>query len=84
MESLFLLVRVILLWSISRSWQVKSVRAMISLVEYIVAPSKLLHGLLPANNFSIQGCVLLFDDPIIHVTPEDAENFKCDLENIRR
>ena len=52
--------------------------------EYIVAPSKLLHGLLPANNFSIQGCVLLFDDPIIHVTPEDAENFRCDLENIRR
>ena len=52
--------------------------------EYIVAPNKLLHGLLPANNFSIQGCVLLFDDPIIHVTPEDAENFKCDLENIRR
>lgn len=52
--------------------------------EYIVAPSKLLHGLLPANNFSIQGCVLLFDDPIIHVTPEDAENFHFDLENIRR
>ena len=52
--------------------------------EYIVAPSKLLHGLLPANNFSIQGCVLLFDDPIIHVSPEDAENFRCDLDNIRR
>ena len=52
--------------------------------EYIVAPSKLLHALLPANNFSIQGCVLLFDDPIIHVTPEDVENFRCDLENIRR
>ena len=51
--------------------------------EYIVAPSKLLHGLLPANNFSIQGCVLLFDDPIIHVTPEDAERFRRDLENIR-
>lgn len=32
--------------------------------EYIVAPSKLLHGLLPANNFSIQGCVLLFDDSV--------------------
>ena len=28
---------------------------------------------------SIQGCVLLFDDPIIHVTPEDAENFRCQL-----
>ena len=52
--------------------------------EYIVAPSKLLHGLLPANNFSIQGCVLLFDDPIIHVTSEDAERFRYDLENIRR
>ena len=52
--------------------------------EYIVAPSKLLHGLLPANNFSIQGCVLLFDDPIIHVSQEDTENFRLDIENIRR
>lgn len=52
--------------------------------EYVVAPSKLLHGLLPANNFSIQGCILLFDDPVIHVSPEDAENFRCDLANIRR
>lgn len=52
--------------------------------EYIVAPSKLLHGLLPANNFSIQGCVLLYDDPIIHVSEEDAENFLCDMRNIRR
>ena len=52
--------------------------------EYIVAPSKVLHWLLPANNFSIQGCVLLFDDPIIHVSPEDAENFRLDLANIRR
>lgn len=52
--------------------------------EYIVAPSKLLHGLLPANNFSIQGCVLLFDDPIIHVSQEEAENFRLDLANIRR
>ena len=52
--------------------------------EYIVAPGKLLHGLLPANNFSIQGCVLLFADPVIHVTPEDAEIFRYDLESIRR
>lgn len=52
--------------------------------EYVVAPSKLLHGLLPANNFSIRGCVLLFDNPVIHVTPEDAETFRCDLESIRR
>lgn len=52
--------------------------------EYIVAPSQLLHGLLPANNFSIQGCVLLFDNPVIHVAPEDAERFRGDLENIRR
>lgn len=43
--------------------------------EYIVAPSKLLHGLLLANNFSIQGCVLLFDDPIIHVTRFPSEGW---------
>lgn len=57
---------------------------MILLANIVVAPSKLLHGLLPANNFSIQGCVLLFDNPIIHVTPTDAENFRCDIENIRK
>lgn len=52
--------------------------------EYIVAPGKLLHSLLPANNFSIQGCVRLFDDPIIHVSDEESEIFRCDMENIRR
>lgn len=52
--------------------------------EYVVAPSELLHTLLPANNFSIQGCVLLFDNPILHVSEADAENFRSDLENIRR
>ena len=53
------------------------------LCEYIAAPDKLLHNLLPANNYSIQGCVSLFDNPVIHVNADDARRFRTDLENIR-
>lgn len=52
--------------------------------EYIAAPDKFLHNLLPANNYSIQGCVSLFENPIIHVCPDDADRFRTDLANIRR
>ncbi|MDE7346058.1 MAG: AraC family transcriptional regulator [Muribaculaceae bacterium] len=51
--------------------------------EYIAAPDKFLHNLLPANNYAIQGCVSLFDNPIIKVSEPDAENFLTDLCNIR-
>lgn len=52
--------------------------------EYVAAPDKFLHNLLPANNYAIQGCVSLFDNPIIHVTAEDAERFRRDIGNICR
>lgn len=52
--------------------------------EYIAAPDKFLHNLLPANNYAIQGCVSLFDNPIIHVSHDDADRFRTDLANIRR
>ena len=51
--------------------------------EYIAAPDKFLHNLLPANNYSIQGCVSLFDNPIIKVSNIDASRFRTDLANIR-
>ncbi len=51
--------------------------------EYIAAPDKFLHNLLPANNYAIQGCVSLFDNPIIHVSADDAEHFRNDIANIR-
>ncbi|MDE6267381.1 MAG: helix-turn-helix transcriptional regulator [Muribaculaceae bacterium] len=51
--------------------------------EFIAAPDKFLHNLLPANNYSIQGCVSLFDNPIIKVCKIDASRFRTDLENIR-
>ena len=52
--------------------------------EYIAAPDKFLHNLLPANNYSIQGCVSLFSNPIIEVNEEDARKFRRDLDNIRQ
>lgn len=52
--------------------------------EYIAAPMKFLRNLLPANNYSIQGCVSLFSNPIIKVSGENAEKFRTDLHNIRR
>ena len=51
--------------------------------EYIAASSKLLHNLLPANNYAIQGRVSLFDNPIIMVSDLDAERFRTDLANIK-
>lgn len=51
--------------------------------EYIAAPDKFLHNLLPANNYAIQGCVSLFDNPIIKVSDIDASRFRTDLANIR-
>lgn len=52
--------------------------------RYIVAPDRFLHNLLPANSYAIQGCVSLFDNPIIHVDEDDARRFICDLSNIRQ
>ncbi|MDE6722462.1 MAG: helix-turn-helix transcriptional regulator [Bacteroidaceae bacterium] len=51
--------------------------------EYIAAPDKILHNLLPANNYAIQGRVSLFDNPIITVSDIDAARFRTDLTNIK-
>lgn len=51
--------------------------------EYIAAPGKFLHNLLPANNYAIQGRVSLFNNPIIKVSDIDASRFRTDLANIK-
>ena len=51
--------------------------------ECIAASQKLLHNLLPANNYAIQGRVSLFDNPIIKVSDLDASRFRADVANIK-
>lgn len=51
--------------------------------EYLAAPDKFLHNLLPANNYAIQGCVSLFDNPVMTVSKEDADRFRRDVSNIK-
>lgn len=51
--------------------------------EMVVAPNRFLHNLLPANNYSIGGCVSLFSNPIIPVNPSEAVTFIRDLRNVR-
>lgn len=52
--------------------------------EYIAAPYKFIRNLLPANNYSIQGHISLFANPIINVDSQEAEKFHTDLRNISR
>lgn len=52
--------------------------------EYVAAPDRFLHNLLPANSYAIQGGVSLFDNPIIKVSDTDASRFRDDLDNIRK
>lgn len=51
--------------------------------EYVAAPDKFIHNLLPVNNYSIQGCVSLFENPIMKVSEDEAVRFRRDLSNIR-
>lgn len=52
--------------------------------EYVAAPEKFLHNLLPANNYGIRGCVSLFSDPVIEATPEEAADFLDDIARIKK
>ncbi|MDE6394282.1 MAG: helix-turn-helix domain-containing protein [Duncaniella sp.] len=52
--------------------------------EYLAAPEKFLHNLLPVNNYSIQGGVSLFSNPVIDVNEEEARIFLGDIANIRK
>lgn len=52
--------------------------------EYIAAPDKFLNLLLPANNYSIQGRISLFSNPIMDVTEEESKKFRTDILYIRQ
>lgn len=52
--------------------------------EYILAPSVFLHGLLPANNYSIPGSVSLTRNPLMDMHPEDMERLGADFAAITR
>lgn len=47
--------------------------------EYIIAPGDFLHGLLPANNYSIPGSVSLTRNPIMDMTRADMERIHHDF-----
>lgn len=50
---------------------------------FLAAPEKFLHNLLPANNYSIQGCVSLFDNPVMKVSEDDGRKFLQDIARIK-
>lgn len=47
------------------------------------APSRFLQWLLPSNNYSIGGSVSLFRDPVISLSPENAERMTADLARLK-
>lgn len=52
-------------------------------VEILAAPHAFLTNQLPANNYGIGGGISLYDDPIIHLSEEDAEKLVHDIRHIR-
>lgn len=52
-------------------------------VEVLAAPHDFLSNQLPANNYGIGGGISLYDDPIIHLSEEDAEKLIRDIQHIR-
>lgn len=52
-------------------------------VEYIVASTKYLNNMLPANNYGIGGSIALFDNPVIPLTESEADIFLTDIRRIR-
>jgi len=63
---------------ISELWTTPSLK-----IELLAAPNAFLQGLLPPNNFGIQGEVSLFGDPIIHLTEKEASIFLTDIRALR-
>lgn len=47
--------------------------------EYIIAPSDFLHGLLPANNYSIPGSISLTQNPVLKMTADDMARMHEDV-----
>lgn len=53
-------------------------------VEIVVAPGDFLNNQLPFNNFGIGGAISLFDNPVIHLQPEDRETLLEDMHALAR
>ena len=52
-------------------------------VEWFAAGNKFLHGLLPANNYSIGGGISLNNNPVIPLSDENARRFLDDIHRLR-
>ena len=52
-------------------------------VEVLAAPLDFLNSQLPANNYGIGGSISLYDNPVIHLTEEEAETLLQDIHHIR-
>lgn len=50
--------------------------------EYVIAPEKFLHALLPANNYSIPGSVSLSQNPIMELSVDDMRHIREDFHLI--
>lgn len=52
-------------------------------VEFVAAPMSFLSSQLPANNYSIIGCLRLYDNPVMPLTEREAACLLADLRHIR-
>ena len=52
-------------------------------VEWFAASNKFLHGLLPANNYSIGGGISLNNNPVIPLSDENACRFLDDIHRLK-
>lgn len=53
-------------------------------VEMIIAPHQFLKNLLPTNNYSVEGSICLFDNPIIKLDESETESISTDFQSINR
>lgn len=52
-------------------------------VEVLIAPHDFLSSQLPANNYGIGGGISLYDNPIIHLSEQEATTLVSDIHHIR-
>lgn len=53
-------------------------------IVFLAAPFRFLYSQLPANHYGVGGCVSLFDNPIFHLSDEDAKSLLDDLYRIKQ
>lgn len=53
-------------------------------VVFVAAPFQFLYNQLPANHYGVGGCVSLFDNPIFHLSDEDAKRLLDDFYRIKQ